>query len=338
MSNDLEQRLQEALDAGDVSDELLQELAGQPELEPMAELDAALRSMPSVEFELSEGVLARLDEDLDEIPGLFDAPHFEEDAGAADLGAAAAAAAPPAPAPVSLDDERRKRSAAPFLLSAAAVIGLVATGTLMTLSGSPDASMEMASSMAPSPTVGAPESAPENYAAEERSAPAAAAPAPAPEMPEELAELADEMPVEVMEPEAEAEADDSVVAALQYDAVGRSQPRYMPSAPGARMMSARGGMSAAAPLERSEDQELSASQRRTLARIESCLPDHIRITRVRESTDGHRIVGVDTSEPLSVSVDQCVTGVLDTFPRSRRRRTRRSNTATAPAANEQIDE
>ncbi|MFK8002081.1 MAG: hypothetical protein AB8H86_20980 [Polyangiales bacterium] len=344
MSNDLEQRLQEALDAGDVSDELLQELAAQPELEPMVDLDAALRSMPSVEFDLSEGVLARLDEDLDEIPGLFDAPHFDADVAPAEAPVVAPAAAAPAaaPAPISLDDERRKRSAAPFLLSAAAVIGLVATGTLMTLSSSPDSAMEMAASVAPSPTsVGAPE----GYAAEERSMAPVAAEA-APEMPAELAELADVMeePNEVMEPEAmaeaEADADDSMVAALQYDEAARNQ-QDMPSAAAPRSrMSARGGMPApASPEERSEDQELSASQRRTLARIESCLPDHIRITRVRESTDGRRVVGVETSEPLSDSVDECVSGVLDTFPRARRRRARQTSSMSAPATTStRIDE
>lgn len=355
MSNDLERRLQEALDAGDVSDELLQELEGQPELEPMVELDAALRSMPSVDFDLSEGVLARLDEDLDEIPGLLDAPHFEQDA-SADLGAAPAAAAaaaapaaaPAAPAPISLDDERRKRSAAPFLLSAAAVIGLVATGTMMTLSSSPDASMEMAAAEAPSPTsVGGRG----GYAEEESAAVPAAAVArgaaepaaePAPEMPAELAELSDDMaPDEVMEPEAE--ADDSVVANLQYDEADQNQPRDMPAAaPRARMSartSARGGMPATGDrMEQSEDQTLSASQRRTLARIESCLPDHIRITRVRESADGRRVVGVETSEPLSENVDECVSGVLDTFPRARRRRARQQSSMSAAAPTSRIDE
>jgi hypothetical protein len=86
------------------------------------------------------------------------------------------------------------------------------------------------------------------------------------------------------------------------------------------------------------DEGLSASQRRTVSRVESCLPDHIRITRVRESTDGRRIVGVDTSEELSESVDECVSGVLDTFPRARRRRARRPATSmTAPTSLMTVD-
>lgn len=89
MSKDLEQRLQEALDAGSLSDELLQEVAGQPELEPMIELDAALRSMPRAEFDFSEDVLARLDEDFDEIPGLLEAPQFDDDESDASLETAA---------------------------------------------------------------------------------------------------------------------------------------------------------------------------------------------------------------------------------------------------------
>ena len=335
MSRELEDRLQEALDAtGHSLSELKTEIAGQPELEAMVALDAALRSIPLVEFDLSASVLARLDEEFEEIPGLFDAPSFETDV-APELGVTGNTSS--ATPPISLDEVRRKRSAAPFLLSAAAVIGLVAAGTLMTLNSPADMSMEAASQAATASVSGMPESYAEERMAEpeapaERAdlgelAEASASSAPsAPSEPIVVAAADMLRPTGAADPAADPVAD--------YEAQGElGMPA--PAAPAvsrAMSMSARGAIALPEPTEAGAEEELSASQRRTLARAESCLPDHVRITRVRQSADGQRVVGIETSEALSDSVDACVAGVLETFPQARRRARQRPATTRSPAS------
>lgn len=308
MSNDLEQRLQAALDTEGLTDDLLSEVSGQPEFDGIVELDAALRTLPRAEFDFSDVVLARLDEDLEEIPGLLDAPHFDVDS--AQVVSEQRAPAEETPrvenAPVSLDDARRKRSGTPFLLAAAAVIGLVGTGTLMTLNSPAGEMVAMEASAVTSPESPALSAAPASQAAAESEA----------------------YPSEVMaapeEPEAEeaSEADRDFGALALNDEV-RAEPAAqargaMPATP----RRARLGSAGEAAPRGGVGDTLNATQRRTLARIESCLPDHIRVTRVRETSNGAGVAGVETSEPLSEEVDDCIAGVLDTFPQARRRRRR----------------
>lgn len=353
MSAELEKRLQEALDAQALSDELRREVAGKPELESMIAQDAALRAMPRTEVDFSEAVLGRLDEALDDIPGLFDAPSFESDVGpgvSSDAANASAPEASPPPPPMSLDEARRKRSAAPFLLSAAAVIGLVATGTLMTLNAPASEQVAMEAAR-PAPSSVSPqdyaeqstrgslassaeeESAPEEMA-EEPSAAAPAAPTVASGAAEADFAEADSDFAEAASAEPRAQFGGGALAEFDSEERSESPARTARSVARPSANSARG---AADPLDDSLARDsLSPSQRRTVARIESCLPDHIRITRVRQSSDGQRVVGVETSEPLSDEVDECVSGVVDTFPRARRRR--RSATMRTPPTTTAIDD